>query len=70
MACEEKLDCGNELESVDVALLRENGTVKLQTAQRKSEALVMSIDGLENGLESLFRKLIRTIASLLNIIPP
>ncbi|XP_062077489.1 uncharacterized protein LOC133782262 [Humulus lupulus] len=71
VACEEKLECGNELESVDVALSSLFGCcdgVKLQTAQKKSEALEMSLDGLENGLESLFRKLIRTRTSLLNII--
>lgn len=41
---------------------------KMQIALKRLEALEMSINGLENGLESVFRRLIKTRTSLLNII--
>ncbi|KAF4377666.1 hypothetical protein G4B88_006946 [Cannabis sativa] len=53
VACEEKLlECGNELESVDIALSSllccNYDDLKLKIAQKRSEDLEMSIDGLEN----------------------
>lgn len=57
----------NELENVDVLLLSKNDAVEKVTQQRLKE-LEISIEGIEKGLESVFRRLIRTRASLLNII--
>ncbi|PON82700.1 hypothetical protein TorRG33x02_214760 [Trema orientale] len=69
IACEEKQDCVNELDSVDAALSTLcPDAEKIQTAQKRLEALEISIDGLENALESMFRRLIKTRTSLLNII--
>ncbi|KAL9327184.1 hypothetical protein ACSQ67_007829 [Phaseolus vulgaris] len=63
---------GNELQCVEVALstLLNEGTddEKMQVAQEKLEVLKNGIEGIENSLESVFRLLIKTRASLLNII--
>ena len=63
---------GNELQCVEVALstLLNEGTndEKMQVAQEKLEALKNAIERIENSLESVFRRLIKTRASLLNII--
>ena len=53
----------NELESLDSAICCSRDDV-----QNKLEEVEMSIDGFEKYLEGLFRRLIRTRASLLNII--
>ncbi|EEF40665.1 uncharacterized protein LOC8268733 [Ricinus communis] len=67
----------NELENVDVALTNllvpNSGNVldqeeKVQSAQRMLEVLDISIEELENELECLFRHLIHTRVSLLNIV--
>ncbi|QCD82131.1 hypothetical protein DEO72_LG2g2465 [Vigna unguiculata] len=62
----------NELQCVEVALssLLIEGTndEKMQVAQEKLEALKNGIERIENSLESVFRRLIKTRASLLNII--
>ena len=69
IACEEKQDCVNELDNVDASLSTLCAEAeKIQTAQKRLEALEISIDCLENGLESIFRSLIKTRTSLLNII--
>ncbi|PON49981.1 hypothetical protein PanWU01x14_226180 [Parasponia andersonii] len=69
IACEEKQDRVNELDSVDAALSTLcSDADKIQTAHKRLEALEISIDGLENGLESMFRRLIKTRTSFLNII--
>ncbi|KAK9948282.1 hypothetical protein M0R45_003866 [Rubus argutus] len=72
IACEALEDInGHELDGVDSALtsLSKSAEVeKIQTAHKKLEALEVCIEGLESGLESVFRRLINTRASLLNII--
>ncbi|XP_059639726.1 uncharacterized protein LOC132282122 [Cornus florida] len=63
----------NELGSVDIALhiLSRCGMTegdKMQSAQNSFEALEVTIEVLENGSGSLFRRLIKARASLLNIV--
>ncbi|KAJ0240735.1 Uncharacterized protein HA466_0223190 [Hirschfeldia incana] len=53
----------NEMESLDFAICCSRDDL-----QNKLEEVEMSIDGFEKHLEGLFRRLIRTRASLLNII--
>ncbi|KAI4327811.1 hypothetical protein L6164_020229 [Bauhinia variegata] len=69
IACEENV---NELQSVDVALstLLSEGidAQKMQAAHQRLEALEIVIESLENSLERVFRRLIKTRSSLLNII--
>ncbi|OIV94873.1 hypothetical protein TanjilG_22070 [Lupinus angustifolius] len=68
-SCEEN---SNELHFADAALsnLLSDGTnvEKMQSARDKLEALEGATESLENGLESIFRHLIKTRASLLNIM--
>ncbi|KAL6224416.1 hypothetical protein ACLB2K_003271 [Fragaria x ananassa] len=72
VACESQADInGHELDGVDSALssLCKSAEVeKIRIARKKLEALEVCIEGLESGLESVFRRLIKTRASLLNII--
>ncbi|XP_004289050.1 PREDICTED: uncharacterized protein LOC101310355 [Fragaria vesca subsp. vesca] len=72
VACESQTDInGHELDGVDSALssLCKSAEVeKIRIARKKLEALEVCIEGLESGLESVFRRLIKTRASLLNII--
>ncbi|XP_041019726.1 uncharacterized protein LOC121261436 [Juglans microcarpa x Juglans regia] len=68
----------NELESTDIALgnlLLQNSSEdmiikaqKIQSAQIRLDALDVGMEGIEQGLECLFRHLIRTRVLLLNII--
>ncbi|CAL0331955.1 unnamed protein product [Lupinus luteus] len=62
----------NELQCVDAALstLLKDGTNvdKMQAARQKLEALEDATESLENNLESVFRLLIKTRASFLNIM--
>lgn len=68
VSCEEKKqEIVNELASVDVALCSHD-MGKIQHVQTSLKELEGSIEGLEKNLENLFRRLIRTRASLLNII--
>lgn len=68
----------NELEKVDFALnnmildnLSEGAeTEKIQSAHGRLEALVVAIEEIENGLECLFKRLINTRVSFLNIFSP
>ncbi|KAI3415152.1 uncharacterized protein J3R85_015474 [Psidium guajava] len=77
VACEDaKQEDANESERLDASLFAlwkhsaDDGvdSEKLQSAQHQLGALEMSIGGIENALEGLYRRLIRTRASLLNII--
>ncbi|KAM7524002.1 hypothetical protein LguiA_013904 [Lonicera macranthoides] len=72
VTCEGQVDNENELESVDAALstLCKYGSTKtenMQIAQNRLDALESRIEEVESSLECIFRHLIRTRASLLNI---
>ncbi|KAM1361720.1 hypothetical protein ACFX13_027478 [Malus domestica] len=67
----------NELETVDIAIsnmvVHNSGedfvdAQKVLSTQRRLEVLDSSIEGIENGLEGLFRVLIHIRVSLLNIL--
>jgi len=66
----------NELEKVDLALCRmvmDNAdkdfeAENIQCANKELEAVVVVIEGLENGLDCLFKRLINTRVSFLNIV--
>ncbi|XP_057419487.1 uncharacterized protein LOC130713705 [Lotus japonicus] len=68
----------NELEKVDFALsslIMENVSKdaeaeKIQSAHRRLEALVVAIERIENESECLFKRLINTRVSFLNIFSP
>ncbi|CAG7886226.1 unnamed protein product [Brassica rapa] len=59
-------DATNELERLDSAI--RGDSCSRDDIQEKLEEVEMSIGGFEKSLEGLFRRLIRTRASLLNII--
>ncbi|KAJ4869111.1 hypothetical protein Rs2_49345 [Raphanus sativus] len=59
-------DATNELETLDFAI--RGDSCSRDDLQEKLEEAEMSIGGFEKILEGLFRKLIRTRTSLLNII--
>ena len=72
-ACEDQRVNANELESTDFVLhtLSKCGSSegeKKQIAQNRLANLEMSIEAIENCLESSFRCMIRTRASLLNVV--
>lgn len=56
----------NELARVDAALKKSN--VHVENVQNQLEVLDSCIEDLEHGLESLFRRMIKTRVSLLNIL--
>ncbi|AES95242.1 DUF241 domain protein [Medicago truncatula] len=70
----------NELEKVDLALCRlmviDNTDMdfdeveKIQCVHKEVEAIVVVIEGFENGLDCLFKHLINTRVSFLNILSP
>ncbi|QCD82133.1 hypothetical protein DEO72_LG2g2467 [Vigna unguiculata] len=63
----------NELEKVDLIvdnLSRDAEAEKIQSAHGRLEALVIAMEGIENGLECLFKRLINTRVSFLNIFSP
>ncbi|KAK3029164.1 hypothetical protein RJ639_039719 [Escallonia herrerae] len=71
-ACENEPDSMNELERADAALrsLCKRGSIdeeKMKTAQSRLEVLEVCIEVIENGLESVFRRSIKTRAAFLNI---
>ncbi|XP_042494994.1 uncharacterized protein LOC122074207 [Macadamia integrifolia] len=78
--CEEDEEKANEVESVDAALRNlwkqtsskdvDVERVHIQMAQTRLEALEVGIECLEGGLECMFRHLIQTRVSLLNILTP
>ncbi|KAF3440379.1 hypothetical protein FNV43_RR18663 [Rhamnella rubrinervis] len=73
LACEDKEESVYEMQGVDSALCMislgaEYHAEKMQTGLKRLKALENSINGLENGLESVFRRLIKTRTSLLNVI--
>ncbi|KAK7346296.1 hypothetical protein VNO80_20812 [Phaseolus coccineus] len=69
---EENSENENELHCVEIALstLLNEGTHddNIRVAHERLEALENAIESVENGLEGVFRRLIKTRASLLNII--
>lgn len=70
IACESNSGL-NEFENVDVALssvVEEMEVEKLKIAQRRLESLETAAQEIESGLDGVFRRLIKTRASLLNII--
>ncbi|OAY57630.1 hypothetical protein MANES_02G111900v8 [Manihot esculenta] len=68
IACEEKQEIENHLESVDAALSERPHLVNIQIARQRLEALEASVEHIENCLENVFRNLIKTRAFILNII--
>ena len=72
VSCEEKHENVEELENIDFALSKISSNradlETMQIAHKGLGALEVSIEGLDNGLECMFRDLIKTRASLLNII--
>ncbi|KAJ6305172.1 hypothetical protein OIU78_020669 [Salix suchowensis] len=66
ITCEEKRE--NEIDTAGAALSELSGSEKVKNAQMKLEALEMSIYDLENCLERLFRPLVKSRSSLLNIV--
>jgi hypothetical protein len=71
-SCEDNLENFNELKCVKASLstlLREGPDVaKMQVAHERLETLENAIEMIENDLESVFRRLVKTRVSLLNII--
>ncbi|TKY70275.1 hypothetical protein E2542_SST06565 [Spatholobus suberectus] len=78
LQCNNQEENVNELEKVDLALCRmvvDNPTKdfeaeNIQSAHKELEAVVVVIEGLENGLDCLFKHLINTRVSFLNIVSP
>lgn len=78
LQCNNQEENVNELEKVDLALCRmvmDNATKdfeaeNIQFAHKELEAVVVVIEGLENGLDCLFKHLINTRVSFLNIVSP
>ena len=72
VSCEGKQENVEELKNIDFALSaissKRADSEKMQVAQKGLGALEVSIEGLNHGLECMFRKLIKTRASLLNIV--
>ncbi|KAL2348671.1 hypothetical protein Fmac_002671 [Flemingia macrophylla] len=68
-SCEEN---SNEWQCVEASLssLQSEGTsvVNIQAAQQRLEELEKAIQSIENGLESLFRRMVKTRACLLNMM--
>ncbi|CAJ2646702.1 unnamed protein product [Trifolium pratense] len=72
VVCEEKLENFNELQCVEASLrtLLSEGSdlAKMQATSENFEALENAIEMIENGLESVFRRLVKTRVTLLNIM--
>ncbi|KAJ8771036.1 hypothetical protein K2173_023361 [Erythroxylum novogranatense] len=67
LTSEEKQEDMNELENVDAVLCDGFAFKKKQRVQEVLEALEIHISDIENGLERVFRCLIKTRVSMLNI---
>ena len=68
-----QVSCGGEIEKVDAGLStlishKQYNAEDVKNAQKPLEALEMSFQDLEDGLECVFRCLIKTRVSLLNIL--
>ncbi|OIW11072.1 hypothetical protein TanjilG_22879 [Lupinus angustifolius] len=78
LVCNNQEENINELEKVDLALSRmvmdssskDFEAEKIQSAHRELEAVVVVIEMLESGLDCLFKHLINTRVSFLNILSP
>ncbi|KAF8377727.1 hypothetical protein HHK36_031111 [Tetracentron sinense] len=76
VSCEGEESNINEVEKADVAVYALNNkkscneidVVQVQNVQKRLGALEFSIQDLEEGLESMFRRLIKTRVSLLNML--
>jgi hypothetical protein len=67
VSCEENMENFNELQCVEASLrtlISEGSNV----AHERFEALENAIESIENGLENIFRRLVKTRVCLLNII--
>jgi adenylate cyclase len=69
IACEEEEKNVNEFAMADAALesLISCTTDKMMNVQKKLSNLELCIEDLENGIEGLYRRMIKTRASFLNI---
>jgi len=67
VTCEENMENFNELQCVEASLrtLLSDGS---NVAHERFEALENAIESIENGLENIFRRLVKTRVSLLNIM--
>ncbi|KAE9612915.1 hypothetical protein Lal_00027418 [Lupinus albus] len=78
LVCNNQHENINELEKVDLTLSRmvmdspskDFEAEKIQSAHRELEAVVLVIEVLESGLDCLFKHLINTRVSFLNILSP
>ncbi|KAG4386590.1 hypothetical protein GLYMA_11G083401v4 [Glycine max] len=72
IACEEKQENSNELQCVEASLstLLSEGTnvAKMQAARERLETLENAIESIKNALEIVFRRMLKTRASLLSIM--
>ncbi|KAK7309398.1 hypothetical protein RJT34_06089 [Clitoria ternatea] len=72
ITCEQNHENFNELQCVEASLsslLSEgNGVAKMQATRERLEDLEHAIESLENGLENLFRRMVKTRANFLNIM--
>ncbi|CAL5188215.1 unnamed protein product [Lathyrus oleraceus] len=72
VSCEENLESFNELQCVEASLrtlLREGSDAsKMRATHESLEALENAVERIENGLESVFRRLVKTRVCLLNIM--
>ena len=67
VTCEENMENFNELQCVE-ASLRTLSSEGSNVAHERFEALENAIESIENGLENIFRRLVKTRVCLLNII--
>ncbi|EOY15208.1 Uncharacterized protein TCM_034353 [Theobroma cacao] len=76
IACEGLKGHINEMEEMNYVLIalttrklsKQTSVEQLQTLLKQLEALELSILGLEDGLKRMFRQLVKTRVSLLNIL--